>query len=336
MPKKILKAVIIGTGMISGTHVHAIKNVPGLSISACWNRTSDRGKSFADKHGIKYYSSIDEMLEKEQPDVTINALGQKYHLLGLEKAAELGSHLVVEKPFALSINECRGMIEISRENKVKLAVSESVAFNYVNLHFNSLRENFGETIHLIETNYRHYFSSDRNPWFFDPIDGFGGMIMNVGVHRISRMRILSGSEEISVCANVGRRNEGKPVEGDATIFIRYKNGSSGVLMMCGYHNPGTCNPNFSQVVTEKGFVNVSDPIRLISGNGSIEEYDIPKGISRDDYVNFYTAFLKSIINNEQSPYPGELGMRDIAVVLAAFKSYAEKREVTISEIINGQ
>jgi predicted dehydrogenase len=334
MAGKKLKTVIIGTGVIAETHAVAVKSKSSLNLTACWNRIEerDKGEAFASRHGIRYYASLDEMLETERPDITVNCLAYKYHCLGLEKAAMLGSHLMVEKPMGISVAACKSIIDVASKYNVKLAVSESSAFNGVNLTYRSLRGRFGKTIHMIDTNYRSYFSSSRNRWAFDPVEGFGGMILNVGVHRVSRLRMFAGDEEYSVCAHTGKMN--MQVEGDACILIRYKNNACGIIMMCGYHNPGKNLPNFCRIVTEKGHISPGEDIRFVHSDGHEEIFPVNKEFVGSEYSNLYSSFAESIITNTSSPYPGEAGMRDVAVILAAFKSFQEKKEVTIDEIIN--
>lgn len=330
-----LKVVIVGTGAISHTHADAVKATPGLRLTACWNRGEEMasGEEFARKYQVGYYSSIDEMLASERPDITINDLAYKYHILGLEKAASLGSHLVVEKPMGISLAACREMIDIADRHKVKLAVSESSWFSAVDLTYQSLRQRFGQVIHMIDTNYRNYFGAARGAWAFDPVEGFGGMILNVGVHRVARLRLFAGAEESSVCATVGKRLADKPVEGDASILIRYKNGACGVIMMCGYHNPGKGNANICRIVTENGIVTPGEPTSFVHSDGSEESFPVDVRFAKPDYANFYTALAASIREGTASPCPGESGMRDVAVILAAFKSFEEKREVEVDELI---
>ncbi|OGV51506.1 MAG: hypothetical protein A2017_01670 [Lentisphaerae bacterium GWF2_44_16] len=331
---KKLKTAIIGTGVIAHIHAEAIRNNPVLDFCACWNRIVEKkkGEDFAEKYGIRYYTSLDEMLETEKPDITVNCLAYKYHDLGLEKAAMLGSHLLVEKPMGISVAACRKIIDIAKKYNVKLAVSESSGFNETNLTYQFLRRRFGKTIHMIDTNYRNYFSSARAPWAFDPVEGFGGMVLNVGVHKVSRLRLLAGDEEYSVSANTGKMNI--QVEGDACIFIRYKNNACGVIMMCGYHNHGKSNPNFCRIMTEKGYVTLKDEINFVHSDGHEELIPADSKFAGGEYQNLYSSFAESIIANAPSPYPGETGLRDVAVILAAFKSFREKREVLLDEIIN--
>jgi predicted dehydrogenase len=328
---KKLTAVIIGTGSISNTHADAIQKSGCISLCACWNRQEERdmGDAFAEKYGVKYYSSLDEMLDTEKADMTVNCLPYKYHELGLEKAAKQGSHLVVEKPMGISVAACERIIALAEKYKVKLAISESMRFNAVNLTYQSLRQDFGKTIHMIDTNYRDYFSNGRAGWALDPEEGFGGMILNVGVHRVARLRQLAGADEVSVTANAGKM--GCDVEGDACIMIRYKNNACGIIMMCGYHKTGKASANLSRIVTEKGHVLLGDDILFTSSDGIEKHYPIDAEFKRGEYEGLYSAFADAVINNKPSPYSGEMGMRDVAVILAAFKSSKEKREITLDE-----
>ncbi len=338
MSERKLRVALIGTGAISHSHADAIGASKTLALRACWNRREERekGDAFARQYGIGYYSSVDEMLDAEKPDVTVNALAYRHHDLGMEEAAARGSHLVVEKPMGVSLSACRKLLNIADRHKVSLSVSESSWFNGVNLTCQSLRERFGAVAHMIDTNFRNYFSASRSPWAFDPVEGFGGMILNVGVHRIARLRLLAGAEESSVCAVVGKRRADVPVEGDASILVRYKNGACGVILMCGYHNTGKTDMNICRIVTDNGYVTPGNPILFVHADGTEERIAVADGFSRPDYENFYTALAASITTGGQAPYSGERGMRDVAVVLAAFASFSEKREIDVDEFINRQ
>lgn len=334
-----LRVVIIGTGSISHSHAQAIGLTPELSLVGCYNRPEEKliGQSFARKYQTCYYDSVDRMLEIESPDITVNVLPPRYRTVGLMRAASMGSHLVAEKPFALSMSDCKQIIESAKENRVILAVSESSAFDPVNQSIISYRRRMGATIHMLDTNYRYYFTPDRPAWCYHPKDGMGGMIMNVGVHRIARLRLLAGAPECAVNASLGKRDCHRPVEGDASIFIRYSNGAAGVVLMCGYHQTGEHKLNVTRIVTEDGFVTQSgQDVTFIGSNGQSQMIPIPENIGRNRYLNFYQSLIKAIVNQEPSPYSGEQGQRDVAVILAAMKSANDNREVNINEILDLQ
>lgn len=331
-PGKV-RVAIIGTGGIASTHADAVRHSSMLQLCGCYNRTAKRGKEFAMKYDIPYYSSVNELLEKASPEIVVNALAPHLHLLGLEEAAAKGCHLIVEKPLARSMKECRDIIALAERWHVRLAVSESGRFNAVNRSFTANREKFGRTLHILETNYRYYFNEARftGKWGVDPVEGFGGMLLNVGVHRIAKMRMLAGSEESSVTALAGCRKPEIPVEGDASFLIRYKNGAAGLLQMCGYF-PTPNVTNVSTVITEKGYVNLAGKQEFSGMDGRVQPLDPDPMYDGPDYVNFYRVLERSF--SGEAPFPGnaEEAMRDVAVILAALKSQKTERKVDLNEI----
>ena len=115
---KKLRAAIIGTSSIAHVHAAAINTSLHIELVGCWNRIEDEGlgRDFGKKHNIPYYSVLEQMLEDEKPDIAINALPPLHHDLGLEKAAELGACLVVEKPMAVDLETCRKIVAVAKKN----------------------------------------------------------------------------------------------------------------------------------------------------------------------------------------------------------------------------
>ncbi len=327
------RAVLLGTGSISKTHAGAMCESGMFNLTACWNRTAGRGRDFAGFHGIGFYPDWEEMLAVEKPDLVVNALSPDRHLLGMKAAAESGAHLLVEKPMSTSVDDCRKLIAWAREGGVTLTVSESAAFNACNLTYLRHRADFGPVYHALEINYRQYFTSNNHAWKTDPHQGFGGMLLNVGVHRIAKLRLLAGAEEISVSATSGHNSVIAGVEGHGNIFIRYANGVSATLMMCGYHNCGNAPLVLPHTVNANGYVLINNPLCLVNSGGASKSIPPDPRYSGNDYLNLYRALGNALMNKQPSPYGGEKGMRDVAVIMAALKSGVEKREVEIQEIL---
>jgi predicted dehydrogenase len=332
---KMLKAIIIGASQISNTHAYAINELSNIELSACWNRIEEEklGKRFEETHHVKYYSDLNVMLEEEQADIVINALPPRYHALGLEEAAKLGACLVVEKPMGVSIKACREILDIAKTYGVSLAVSESSAFDKILRACQANRTKIGHVLHQINTNYRYYFAPERCHWISDPVNGEGGMILNVGVHRVATMRILAGSNEKAVTAQVGTMLPQIPVPGDCSIQIEYENGTNGTLLMCGYHRCGKAF-NLSQAITDKGIVRIADNQAIFSDSAGNEEIiKQSDALSKMQYVNFYKELGDALLTGRQVPYNGEEGMKDVAVIRAAILSSKEKRKVTLAEVL---
>lgn len=332
-----LRAVIIGTGSISNVHALAIKESSSIELTACWNRAEDEelGRLFEENHGAKYYSDLARMLEAEKPDIAINALPPKHRLLGLEKAAKLGARLVLEKPMALNVEECKKIKCAAEKYNAQISVTESSAYNKILRSIQESRNATGKPLHMLLTNYRKYFSNERSKWIFDPDECNGGMILNVGVHRIAAMRLLCASKEKKVTASIGSRPPEIPVQGDCSIRIEYENGAIGTLLMCGYFNHGNFNPNIQHITTDKGHIRIEEDSAFFSNiEGKTVVLPQDEKLSNIQYVNFYKELEFSIASGSRSLYGSEDGMRDVAVVQAAMLSNKEKRTVEMEEALD--
>ncbi len=329
-------AAIIGTGAISHLHASAIQEVQGLELCACWNRVEEEGlgRAFAEKHEVVYYSDIDQMIQAVKPDVAINVLPPKYHYLGLEKAAAVGAALVVEKPMATTVQNARKIIDLAQRYNVLLAISESSAYDAVLRSIIANRSMIGKIRHMLCTNYRRYFSAQRSDWISDPEQCPGGMILNVGVHRIAAMRSLAGAQEVAVHASLGTKPPAVPVVGDGSIMIEYENGAAAMLLMCGYHDCGTHNPNVQNMVGDNGLVRIdADSAIFTASDGKSVRLRSDPRLSNSPYINFYRELQSSLSSGDNMPYSGIEGLQDVAVVEAALLSHREKRVVAIQEVM---
>jgi predicted dehydrogenase len=333
---KKLKAVIIGTGSISKVHAAGIKESSDIELTACWNRPEDEnpGRIFERQHGAKYFSDLDKMLETEKPDIAISALPPKYRMIGLEKAAEIGAHLVLEKPMALSVEECRRLKELADKSGTGISVTESSAFDKTLRSASSNRMTIGNPLHLLSTNYRKYFSPERSSWISSPEECPGGMILNVGVHRVAAMRILAGSLEKRITAMVNSRPPEIPVKGDCSARIEYESGAIGTLLMCGYFDCGKLKPNLQQMTTDKGLLRIEGKTAVFSNaEGETEELPLDDELSTLQYANFYKELELALKAGSVFPYTADEGMRDVAVIEAAMLSSQEKRTVDMDEVL---
>jgi UDP-N-acetylglucosamine 3-dehydrogenase len=72
---KDIKAAIIGTGAAARFHLLALRKCPHTEVAAVCGTHSERVQAFGREFSVHAYTSIEEMLEKERPDlVTVATL----------------------------------------------------------------------------------------------------------------------------------------------------------------------------------------------------------------------------------------------------------------------
>lgn len=113
-----MKYVIIGTGNISNTYVHAIAEMPGNEVVACVSRSGSYIK--ANPH-IPSFSSLDSIIADY--DAVIVTTPNGLHCEGIIAAAKLGKHVIVEKPLGIKMEDMEQAIAACEAANVTLAVA---------------------------------------------------------------------------------------------------------------------------------------------------------------------------------------------------------------------
>lgn len=112
-----VKIGIIGCGVISHTYISNIQTMfPRLVIVACSATTLEKAKSVATKYGIPKPCTTEDLLKDPEIEIVINLTTPAVHTQINRKIIEAGKHLYCEKPFALSMEETREILDLAKRN----------------------------------------------------------------------------------------------------------------------------------------------------------------------------------------------------------------------------
>ncbi len=115
---------IIGTGSIAdGAHAPALKSLADSTLHSVYSESDKRGKDFKIKHGAMIsYTNMHDFLNDGDLDAVIIASPDNLHATQIIQCAEAGKHILVEKPMAVTEQECIVIKNACEKNNVKLAV----------------------------------------------------------------------------------------------------------------------------------------------------------------------------------------------------------------------
>jgi predicted dehydrogenase len=121
-----LKAAVIGTGGAGRLHMQAYGTCAHTQPVAVCSRDPKRAEDFAAEFGVRGYTSVEEMLERERPDVVSVATLEWDHEAPVLRALDAGCHVLCEKIMAHTIPIGEEMVAAARRAGRSLGVN----YNY--------------------------------------------------------------------------------------------------------------------------------------------------------------------------------------------------------------
>lgn len=159
----------------------------------------------------------------------------QFHAGHVGIAAAHGKHVLVEKPMALTLDECALMIEATRRAGVRLIVGHSHSFNRPIARTREIIESgvVGAVKMVTAFNYTDFLYRPRRPEELDTAAG-GGVIYSQAAHQIDILRLLGGGLVKSVRAHVGAWDASRPTEGAYSALLAFENGAFASATYSGY------------------------------------------------------------------------------------------------------
>ncbi len=124
----MVKFAIVGWGHIGKRHAtHILENKSATLVAICDIDAKER--AIAQQQGIAAYSTIEELLSNTQIDVVCICTPNYLHKDHAIAALRANCHVVVEKPMALSTEECTAMIQVAEEKNKKIFAVKQNRYN---------------------------------------------------------------------------------------------------------------------------------------------------------------------------------------------------------------
>ena len=189
---------LIGAGNIAKwEHLPALQSVSGLDLRAIHSASGARGKSYARRFGAAYCTTdLDEVLRDDTVRAVVIASRNREHGPQALAALRAGKHVLVEKPMALTEDECRELALAQREGGCFLTVGFNRRFApfYVGQK-RALANRAGPAVVNCRVNSP---GISGGYWMADP--SIGGAILGEACHFVDLLYWLLDSEPVTVSA----------------------------------------------------------------------------------------------------------------------------------------
>ncbi|MDD3840397.1 MAG: Gfo/Idh/MocA family oxidoreductase [Clostridia bacterium] len=217
----MVKVGILGAGFMGRTHADAYKQLKDVEIYGVSNRSREKGEKFSQDYKCRYFQGAEQLIEDENVDVIDICLPTYLHEKYAVMAARQGKHILLEKPFALSIQAAQNIVDAVHQAGVKFMVAQVVRFwpEYV-----KIKQIYDDgLLGDIKVVYANRLAQHPNwsDWFRDVEKGGGGLF-DLHLHDIDYVRYLLGPVE-SVYAT-GKKSDNQAWNHVVSI-LNFKNGS---------------------------------------------------------------------------------------------------------------
>lgn len=120
-----MKAAIIGCGYVADFYLGTASNHCELEIAGAFDRDPCRLTTFAGRHGLRSYLSLDELLADGQIGMILNLTSPESHYEVSRRGFLAGKHVYSEKPMTLRLEDARALVELAAERDLTLGCAPS-------------------------------------------------------------------------------------------------------------------------------------------------------------------------------------------------------------------
>lgn len=338
---KIWNIGIVGAGMVADLHAEAIKSIPNAQLAGFSNIRKEGAMRMAEKHNVKSWNSVSDMLRSNEIDIAMIASPSGAHMESTIEAARYGKHVLCEKPIEIKLDRIDKMIEAHKKANTYLGGIFNLRYNETTqiikeaIDSNRLGIITYAAVHIPWWRNDSYYEGWHGTW---DLDG-GGAMMNQSIHMIDLLLYLMGPVN-SIAAFTSKL--GHPhieAEDTAVGIVQFKNKALGTIYGSTASYPGQFRR--LEITGTKGtIVLVENSLKVwqfdeeketdkviiekhgtIEGGGGVAD---PSAISFINHAKNISAFINAIEKEIPFEIDGLEAKKAVALVLDIYNAANKK------------
>jgi predicted dehydrogenase len=334
MPEKVRWGVLGVAKIATQKVIPAMQRGAFSQVLGIASRDLDKARrAAADLKIPKAYGSYEELLADPEIEAVYNPLPNHLHVPWSIRTAEAGKHVLCEKPIALSVAECRALIEARDRTGVKIGEAFMVRTHPQWLRARQIvRSGQIGDLRAVQTAFSYFNRDAAN--IRNVAEWGGGGLMDIGCYPIQISRFLFGQEPVRVVGSLERDPE------FATDRL-----TSAILDFPSGQSVFTCSTQLApyqrvQIVGTRGRVEIEIPFNAppdrpcrifvdnradVFGSG-IKTEELP---ACDQYTIQGDEFSRAVRQGGEVPTPLEDSLANMQVIEALFRSAQQDGWITL-------
>jgi phthalate 4,5-cis-dihydrodiol dehydrogenase len=225
---------IAGLGLAGSFMIRAAVAHPGIALCAAMDPLSRPREAFARQFDAPVYSDFHDLCRDPSVEAIYISSPHRFHAKQAVEAMQQGKHVLVEKPLALTLEECDEVVAAADRTGLHLIVGHTHAFdpNIREMHRIIASGELGRLGMILTFNYNDFLLRPHRGDEFDSERG-GGIAFNQVAHQIEIVRLLGGRIR-SVRASVGALERSRPATGHCVAFLEFENDAAASVVFSAY------------------------------------------------------------------------------------------------------
>lgn len=337
-----MRTAIIGLGMASPQHAQSLLELKDeVDVVAAFSPSSNRRSAFAERFGLPVVENVDVIFNDASIDYIIILTPPNTHLELVQRAADAGKHVLLEKPLDVTLDRSQQIVDIAARANIKLGVVFQRRFRRTFAETAKLLAE-GELGEIVSVSMR--LSNWRPQSYYDEPgrgtiarDG-GGVLLTQAIHTIDQMITLAGLPAEVAGFAVTSAVHRMETEDLAHAIMRFENGAIGSLSATTSAYPGY--PDEIEILGTKGSARMgsdSGTIALMDGR-KIELTDStdgggtgadPMAFSHQNHLALHQAFLAALRDNREPIASATEALKAHRLIAAILQASSEGKTVAV-------
>jgi predicted dehydrogenase len=335
----MIRAAIVGIGRWGRTLVGAVQGKSAaVRFTAGHNRTRAHAEGFCAEHGIALADSLDAILADPAIDAVVFATPHSEHGAQVERAAAVGKHVFMEKPFTLDRRSAARALDAVARAGVVLGVAYPRRFHPGMRELKARIDDgrLGTIAHCYgEQNAPAGLFMAPQSWRADPSEAPAGGMTASGVHNLDAMIHLFGKID-EVYATSLRRAVSYDAEDTTSVMLGFAGGMSATLLCCiatavSYRLAVFGTKGCAELLTPQlDFHFTATPAAMPSGRHAQPAPEIIEHRGFNAILAELDAFAVAIRGGQPYPITADEVLHGVAAFEAIIRSAATHRPVKVA------
>jgi len=341
-------------------HLQAYLKFPEkIKLTAVCDIREEAAKTYAQAASVhSVYTDYEQMLNKENIDAVDICTIHDQHKFQTILAAEAGKHILLEKPMACSMQDCRDMVKATEKANVIYMLAQVLRYlPSSQAVLNLMEEKELGSINAVQGDsiLKQSMILPHDHWMFDGDRAGGGVLITLSIHIIDLLRYFIG--DVKKVSGFCKSNSPLFINGAedfSTAVLEFKNGTIGNIF--GTLSTGRTPWNIRYMIFGDSGTIYSNPPPIKKSHYQIgdamvssKKLDIDEKTSRrgefiqinqkpnfleggDPFINEVIHFADCCQTDEEPISSGKDNLNTMKIIFGIYRSSQTNKSINLSDV----